>query len=458
MAFAQDEKDKSSPEQQQEQAVTAKTQTLQSVLALTYLNNPSLMAARSQLRAVQENLPQALSGWLPSVTADAAVTASNSDQSAFSSQESNTVTKDIGLSVNQNIYRGGSTFAQVRAAKHAIKAAAARLIAMEQDVLLQTATVYMDVVRARALLELANNNKEVIARQSEATQDRFTVGELTKTDVEQANARLADAQAQIITARGNLRASEALFEQLTGFRPEALETPYPEYALPETLDVATQSAESKNPYVMAAISEQKAAEEDVESVFGELLPQISLSANWDRSYDPAPGLIDQQTSKSIGVSASIPLYQSGAVRSRVRQAKHVANQRFMDIVGAKRQARQMAVQSWEELLAARAEIEARKAQVEASEIAKEGVNAEAEFGSRTVLDALDADQEYLDAQTALVTAQRNETVAQVQLLSVLGQLTPDTLGFVQEAAAVGVGLEDFKWQLFNINVDRLGER
>lgn len=438
--------------------VKESVQTLQSVLNLTYLNNPNIRSARAELRAVEEALPQALSNWIPSVSASAGITADDVEGSSFGGGGDGTTAKNVGVSVEQSLFRGGRTFAETRGAKYTIKAQAARLVLEEQDILLQAATAYMDVVSGRASLDLSKGNQEVIAKQLEATRDRFEVGELTKTDVQQAVSRLANAEAQVITTRGDLRNNEAVFEQLTGFKPQNLEQPYLELPLPIMIDDAISYAEKNNPNVVAAIGVTRAAEEDIDNVFGELLPQIGLTASWDRTYDPSPGIEDRQTNRAIGVSASIPLYQSGAVRSRVRQAKHVANQRTIEVLEAKRLARQQAVRAWEDLQTAKAEIRSREAQVEAALIAQEGVRAEADFGARTVLDALDADQELLDAQVALVNSKRDKVVAEFTLLSVLGQLTPENLGFPESAQDYERDINALKWNFFNMDVDRVGER
>ncbi|MCB1562390.1 MAG: TolC family outer membrane protein [Alphaproteobacteria bacterium] len=423
-------------------------QDLRHVLGRTYTNNPSLKAARAELKAVEEKLSQALSGWRPTVSADGSVSVTDVEGSSFGGDGS--TPKDISLSLNQPLFRGGRTLAQTKAARHTIEAQTALVAAEEQDVLLEAATAYMDVLRDGALLELSGNNREVIARQLEATRYRFEVGELTKTDVSQAEARLARSESEKIKTRGDLQASKARMVQITDVVPEALEQPSLVLPVPGTLDEALAVADTKSPLVIAALSGHRAAEEDVDGIFGELLPELEFFGSWNRTYDPSPGVTDEQTTELVGVSAHIPLYQAGAVRSRVREAKHRANQRFMEIQEAKRQVRESVVSAWEALEAARAEIEARQAQVEASRTAQEGVHAEAEFGSRTVLDSLDADQEFLDAQVALVTAERNKIVAEFTLLSKLGALTPEVLGFADMASAAS-GTENS-----NMGVDRLG--
>ncbi|GJL84697.1 MAG: hypothetical protein DHS20C02_04720 [Micavibrio sp.] len=425
------------------------------VLRRAYLTNPTLLAARQELKATHELLPQAMAGWKPTVSADAGITNTDVDGSNFGTATGST-SKDVGLSLDQPLFRGGRTVSEMAAARSTIAAQAASLSGVEQSVLREAATAYMDVVRDQALFDLSWNNREVIARQLEATQDRFEVGELTRTDVSQAEARLARADADAITARGSLRTVQAVFEQVIGIPAGKLGEPSVMLDIPKTLDEAAALAEQANPQVMAATHAHKASEDDVNDVFGELLPTVGLSGSWNRSYDPSPGLIDEQTSRSVGVTASIPLYQAGSVRSRVRQAKQTANQRYIQILETRREARQQAISDWETLQAAQAEIRSRTAQVEASKIAQEGVEAETEVGQRTILDALDANQEFLDAQAALVSARRNEIVASFSLAATLGLLTPERLGFPGDTIGHSAHLDDVKHKIFNMDVDRVG--
>ncbi|MCD8497887.1 MAG: TolC family outer membrane protein [Alphaproteobacteria bacterium] len=427
--------------------------TIQDVLREVYVNNPSIRAARAELRATHELLPQAYAGFKPSVTALGNVTSADVDGGA--NRKNSATTKDIELRIDQPVYRGGRTTASIESANSAITAQTAILKSIEQDVLLAVVTAYMDVLRDRSLVELNQNNRRVISRQLQASTDRFEVGENTKTDVSQSEARLAEADANLISAQGNLQTSSAVFEQIAGFLPPpSLVTPAYDLSLPPSLDDAVALAESDSPDVVSAVYIQKAAESDVDNIFGELLPEVQAFASWGRTYDPLSGTTNKQTEEALGVSAQVPLYEAGFVRSRIRQAKETANQNYLEILAAKRQARQETVSSWQTLKAAQAEIKARQAQVKAARVAREGVHQETEVGARTVLDALDADQEYLDSQTALVIAQRNEVVASFSLAATLGFLTPESLGFSDDKLEFGSHLDDVKNRIFSIDVPR----
>ncbi|HRC27243.1 MAG TPA: TolC family protein, partial [Alphaproteobacteria bacterium] len=273
-----------------------------------------------------------------------------------------------------------------------------------------------------ALVDLSQKNQEVIARQLKATKARFDVGDVTRTDMAQAQARLAQAQAGLVAARGALRASRATFLQITGQTPESIKKPDVALDLPESLDAAQAMAETASPAIQAARYDYRASDDDKDAVRGELLPQVAAFGSVTRAWEALEG---DGTASAVGVRASMPLYEGGAVRARLRAAGHTADRRNMDLVAVRRLAQEEILTAWENLQTARAEIAARRAQVEASTLAREGVHQEADVGARTVLDALDADQEALDAQVALVVAERDEIVAQFALAAALGLLGPN---------------------------------
>lgn len=383
------------------------------ILKETWETNPSLLSARAAQKALEESLPQAQAGWKPTVGADASITRTDPAGNALDASTS----KDAGLSVEQPLFRGGRTVAEIRAASNAIKAGSARLNAVGQSVLLLAATAYMDVVRDQALVALGEKNRDVIERQLKAAQARFDVGDITRTDVAQAQARLAQAQAGLTAARGDLRVSRAAFLQVTGRVAEQLEKPAISLILPETREAALAMAETRNPGIQAARYDYRASDDDKDAVRGELLPEVAAFGSVAREWDD-----DDGTTSAFGLRASMPLYEAGAVRARLRAAGHTASSRNMELVAARRLAEEDIVAGWENLQTARAGIDSRRAQVKASMLARDGVHQEADVGARTVLDALDADQELLDAQVALVTAERDEIVAQFALAAALGLL------------------------------------
>ncbi len=421
-------------------------------LLSSYESNPDLKAARAEVRSVFEQLPQADAGWKPKLSADADVTNNTLDTDA---SNTNKTTREGALALEQPLFSGGSTFANIGAAQNSIRAAIASLEAIEQDVLLNAVTAYTNVIQNEALLRLAKNNQNVIANQLKQTQARFEVGELTRTDVSQAQARMAEADAGVIAADGNLRASRATYERIIGTAPMSLKFPSFEIPLPKNLDEAVTLAQAWNPNVRAAQHARVAAGYRVNSIAGELLPQVSLRGGVSKTYDPLSGSSDEQDANSIGVVATVPLYEGGATRARIREAKQQAVARRADIDSRREDAQQSVVRSWEALKAAEAEIISRQAQVQASEIARFGVKKEAELGARTVLDTLDADQEVLNAQVALVTALRNEIIARYTLAASLGLLTPRNLGFADKMPDYNREVEAVRAKFLSTSVDRV---
>lgn len=432
--------------------------TLQDVLRDTYAHNPTLEAARAELRAVQERLPQAYANFKPTITANAGITAAETEGSNFSfvaiDPPDGSTSKDISLTLDQPVFRGGRSLAQLSAARHIIAAQEAIFHQTQQNVFLDAASVYLDVIRDRSTLDLNLGNRDLIARQLEETQQRFDVGVLTLTDVSQARARLAAAEANVIAARSDLRSSEARFEEIVGYQPRRLAKPNVFIDIPATREAALEIAEGTAPATRAALSVQRAAEEDVDNVFGELLPEIGFTAQWARTYDPQPGTIPEQTDKFVALNANIPLYQAGAVRSRMREAKEISMQRLQEIRETRASVRQQIISNWERLDAARSELEARTAQIEAAALAREGVIEEEQVGERTILDTLNAEQEYLQAQVDEISARRDETVARFSLAAVLGFLTIENIGFVPDKIEQGSYQERINQQILQRDVDR----
>jgi outer membrane protein len=412
------------------QAGGASAQSLTEVLATAYSTNPALLAARNELRAQNELVPQALSGWRPTISGTALVGHSWADSRIGTNQSD---PRSIGVDLTQPVYRGGRTVAATRQAENLVSAQRARLVAVEESVLFNAATAYMDVVRDMAVLELNINNEQVLARQLSASRDRFEVGEITRTDVAQSEARLAGATAGRIAAEGELAASRARFVEVVGDAPGTLQTPPIVTTLPSSLEEAIEVAVSANPDVIAADYVERAARDGVDVVFGELLPSVSLRTSVLDETDISP-FSDTGEEKTARIEAqlSVPLYQAGEVSSRVREAKKRASQRRLEMAQQRRTAAQIATTAWETLSTARAQITSFQAQVRSDEIALEGVREEAQVGSRTVLDVLDAEQELLNARVSLVRAKRDEIVAGFQILQAVGNLTARDLNLPVE--------------------------
>ena len=407
--------------------------SLADALALAYETNPELAAQIAALRATNEGVPLALSGFRPTIEAfgSAGVEWQNVDPEPLSDPDELTTPGSIGITLSQPIFTAGRVDADVSSAENTVLSSRATLLIIEQSVLLAAATAFMDVVEAQAVLELNINNEDVLQRQLDATQDRFAVGELTRTDVSQAESRLAGAVADRIGAEGSLRTVRAEFERVIGMPPGLLLAPQPLQGLPTSLDETVALAEQNDPAILQAVFAQRAAEDDIDVARSELYPTLSLEGSVSRSFEPSAG-IDTTDVATVTAQLRVPLYQSGAEYARIRQARELASQARIDIETSRRQAIETAVTAWEALTTARATIESFLSQVRSAEIALDGVQQEAQVGSRTVLDVLDAEQELLDARVSLVRSQRDEVVAGFAVLSAVGQLTARDLGLPVE--------------------------
>ncbi len=411
----------------------ASAQTLKDALSAAYLNNPTLLGQRAKVRATDEALPQALSDWRPSVEITGSAGVSAVQNSTSTDRGQHREPRTIGVTVTQPLYRGGRTIAATREAENAVQAERSRLVEMEQEVLLLAATAFLDVYRDEAVLKLNINNEQVLKRQLEATRDRFQVGEITRTDVHQAEARLAGATADRTEAEGSLEASRAAYQNVVGLpAPKRLNAPKIPSGLPKDLDMAVRVAAKNNPGVISAEFDRKALDDNVEEVQGELLPSVSLSTGLSRKLQSSgeDGRID---SAELTLNLTVPLYQQGEVYSRLREAKHDVARQIHTIDQARRDAAEDATRAWESLLTARSRVRAFKAQNEANVVALEGVEREAQVGSRTVLDVLDAEQELLDSSVSHVTAERDELLAVFELKVAMGRLTASEMKLAVEA-------------------------
>lgn len=408
----------------------AAAQSLQEALAMAYANNPTLQAARAQLRAVDENVPQALAGWRPTVQVAGSL---GTAQGRSTNTRSNTRTSldrdpaSLQASVSQPLYRGGRTTASTRRAENQVLAQRARLIATEQQVLSDTVNSYVAVIRDQEEVRLNINNEQVLTRQLQATNERFRVGEITRTDVAQAESRLAGSRASRADSEGRLQQSRAAFARLVGQPPQRLVAPQPlRVPLASSADAGSIAGQN-NPNVVAALFDEAAARDLVDVNFSTLMPQVSLNASTFRN-DNSSQPDNRITGSQVTANLTVPLYQGGSEYAQVRQARQSAQQARQVVDDQRRLATQQATTAWETLNAARAQVDSVRAQIRAAEIALDGVQREAIVGSRTTLDVLNAEQELLNARVSLVRALANVITASHSLAASVGRLTARDLG------------------------------
>lgn len=397
----------------------ASAETLRDALAKAYATNPELLSEQANLRAVDEGVPQALANWRPTVTLSGETSYQTVDRAGGNTLRHPRI---LELTVRQPIYRGGRTVNETREAEQEVLAGRARLHSKEQEVLLSAARSYMNVVRDESVLQFNRANQQRVARQLQATRDRFRVGEITRTDVAQAEARLARAKAERIQAEGVLVNSREAYRRVVGSAPGKLSKPMIKLVLPANSGESRALSRVHNPDVVDARHRQIAARHNVRKIRGELLPSVDLRGSLSADHDSS-GSGNPRNTAELMAELTVPLYQKGNVYSRVREARQVLRQRSEDLENAQRIAVEASASTWNSLQTARAAVQSFKAEVRANEIALDGVQREALVGSRTVLDVLDAEQELLDANVNLVRSERDELVARFELKSAVGGLT-----------------------------------
>lgn len=441
-------------------AVTgAGAETLEDVLATAYNTNPTLLARRALLRSTDEGVPQALANWRPTVSVTGSAGRGSYLSVSGNDQNSSLVQQPVARSpesytgtISQPIFRGFRTVSATRQAENTVLAQRALLHATESTILLNAATAYLNVVRDDSVLKLNINNEQVLRRQLEAAQERFRVGEITRTDVSQAEARLSQATADRIAAEGALQDSRANFINFVGRPPESPEAPKQYASLPGTFDEVSAMTTAHNPNIIAADYTYKAALDGVDLIEGELLPTVTLNGNYSR-YLHSSTQYSESWTKEVVLNVSMPLYEGGGTYARARAQKHTAGQRRIETDQARRDATEQSTRAWEDLRAARARVKSYEAQIKADELALAGVEEEAKVGSRTVLDVLNAEQELFNARVNLVRAQHDEAVASFTLKSAIGQLTARDLNLQVEVYDPTKHYDDVRGKWIGLGVD-----
>jgi outer membrane protein len=413
---------------------TAWSQSLVEAMASTYNSNPDLLAGRALLRQTDETLQQAVSNWRPKITLS----------QEYNRLEYDGLTQGKGanffyalngkttlLQATQPLFRGGKTVADTKAAQANIQAQRAALANTEASVLLQAVTAYSNLVQDLGIVDVRRNNVRVLVQQLDATRERFRVGELTITDVSQAEARLEQAKADLVLAEAQIRIDEAAYVHVIGQKPGKLGELPLFGALPGSEEEAVALAMNSGPLPISAQYRITAASYGVNSATAALLPQVNLVGVVQYQGDlQVPN--DQYYQYGVRLQATVPIYQNGSEWSTIRQAKELVGQRRNELDSARRTAAQNVITAWRNLDSARSRVTSFTSQVKANDVALNGVRQEALVGSRTTLDVLNAEQELLNSQVSLITARHDVQVAFYTVLASIGRLTARTLGLPVE--------------------------
>jgi outer membrane protein len=418
-------------------AGASRAETISGALIKAYLTSPDINTQRAAVRVADENVPKANAGYLPTVTAtgnisiereQASILGANDVASGNSAVET-LKPRGYGVTASETVFNGNRTLNSIRQAESQVFGAREQLRNTEQNTLLSGLTAYMDVLEDTAILALDNNNVDVLKEQLRETRDRFTVGEVTRTDVAQAEASLAQGQGIALSAVATLQAAVARYRQFIGDQPTSLAPVKPLVRpLPKTLPEAISISQIEHPAISGSLHGVDAAQLQVKIAEGALYPTIGLSASFTNQYDSGgfPGF-HALTGQILG-QINIPIYQGGAEYASTRQAKESLSQQEIQTDSLRNQVRQAVVAAWGLNEAAVGVVRAARAGVSANEVALTGVREEAKVGQRTTLDVLNAQQALLQARTTLVQAEHDQVVDSYSLLSAIGRLNIPTLG------------------------------
>jgi outer membrane protein len=416
------------------------SETMEAALARAYENNPQLNAQRAIVRQSDEGVSQALSGYRPTISANASIGREYTDtkqsipptppiipNGATFAAKGLSTPRSVGVTGTQTLFNGEQTANRVREAESQVSRARETLRVMEQSVLLAAATIYMDVSRDAANLGVQQSNFRVLQHTLQDTNQRFSAGQITATDVAQSEAQLAAGEATLHAAEATLMTTRANYRRIIGNDPENLAPASPvERLAPPTLPAAITMATAQNPAVTAAMYGVDVAQLQVKIAEGALYPTLTFQASAQRQFESTlltPHLFTDEASLNL----SVPLYQGGAEYSAIRLNKEAVGQQRLNVDQVRDQARADVVQAWGQLQASKAQVAAAERQGEASERALTGVRNEALAGQRTTLDVLNAQQALVNARVSLITAQHDRVVASYSLLSSVGRLSAQAL-------------------------------
>jgi TolC family type I secretion outer membrane protein len=414
--------------------------TLEEALIAAYQTNPDLVARRAQLRATDAGVTEAKAGYLPTLKGSVQYQRQRGSQTLTldtppdpASQALFALVDDLDadyptytLSLDQNLFQGGGTAASVSRARNRVRSGRSGLVATEQAVLLDAATAYVQVWRDRNALTQAESNLGRLQAQLKKTGRMFDLGEVTRTDVRQAEARLARGQAELDQARANLADSEAYYTRTIGSPPSTVVAPDRLPALPATLEDASIRAEG-TPEVQQAMHDLAAAKDDVDVASANLWPSIDLSGQLNRQDDPST-IIQKSETAEIGVKLTVPFYEGGVTLARVRENKETVEQRKSELQGQIRRSQESVQKAWDQLRIARSQMTSFATEARANGLALEGVEREAELGRRTTIDVLDAQQDLFTSNLNEIKARASMVIASYQVKQAIGELTVEGLG------------------------------
>ncbi len=406
----------------------ASADTLPEAMVSAVDSNPTLAAQRQRLRATREALPQAWAEALPQISVTGSATRSDRESDVLGPDDGERETWSASGSASQLLFAGGRVLATTRAARAQIRGAVADYDGALQTLLLDVTRAYADVRQANAVVAARETTVSNLTRLYEYAQAQFDAGVVTRTDVAQSQARLAQARTQLVQAQGALAAAVQAYLRLVGRPPSDLQAPASVEGLPTELEAALEFAGRNSPVLRSAVADTELADANVDVAAAAGRMRVTLEAGQSTSGDFDDELGDSN-SDSVGVRVSVPIFQGGAIRSRTRQQRALRSASSLDLAAAQRSVQETVTNAWTGLASARAAVDSARDQVEAAELAYEGVRLEQETGLRSTVEVLDQEQDLLNARLALAQAERDLVVAERQMLASVGSLSvPETGG------------------------------
>ncbi|MBI3438092.1 MAG: TolC family outer membrane protein [Proteobacteria bacterium] len=385
--------------------------------------NPVLAAQKARLNATREALPQAWSEALPQISLSAG--ASNSDTDHTAPLADPPASRDWSATANgsQLLFASGRIIATTRAARAEIRGAVADYNEALQDLLLNVTTAYADMLQSQAVVQAQQTTVDNLTTLARYAQAQFDAGVVTRTDVAQAQARLAQARTLLVQSQGAMVAAVQAYIRLVGHPPADLSSPPDAASLPADLQTALDAAGRGSFVLASALAAVDQAHANVQVAASAGRPTVSLQASHSVSGEWGHNASDTQpTDDSVGLRLSWPLFQGGMVRSRIRQSDALATASNYDLVAAQRSVQESVTNSWTALASARSSVDSAQQQLTAAELAYQGIRLEQETGLRSTIDVLNQEQDLLTARLALAQAQRDLIVAERAMLASMGQL------------------------------------
>ncbi len=404
--------------------------TLLDSLNSAYLNNPKLNAERANVRAISHEKEGALSEFRPSITISGYV----SEQDNTKGDESNYKPSEQSLLIEQKIFQGFGGIANLKKQKYEYNLAKFKLQKVEQEILFAAAEVHTNLLLSQKKVDINKINIDLLERQEETDRDRLEKGEINLTDLAQSEASLAGAEAKLITAQNDLVTSKANFDKIIGKKPieNIQEIQFTNYWLPQSLAEAYKISNNENPDLKIAMLEYEKSKQDVVIAKSDLTPSATLSYKI-AEQDDFSSTVQKRTQQTLKATATWPLYSGGSNLSSLRKAKELKNKYDLLLQYSKKIASAAVTNAWSSYQTSKSVLNSIRLQVNAAEIANEGIILEYESGesSRTTLDVIQSRTILLDSRINLAISEKDFLISQFNLLSAVGRLTAKQLNLKQ---------------------------